>query len=169
MSRTLFQNQKTQGTNTDRFRIRILASTEGYLPPKHNPKKRGNTGSDKKWFGKTTFSKDTCISYEENHLFYKCESYKAMTGKEKMKFVKSQNLSFNCLERDHRAEKCPSKNRCLHPECAETHHTSLHDYFKKKVEATTAVEDTKVCISKLLQVQNIYLQTVPIKVRATNG
>ena len=39
MSRTLFQNQKTQGTNTDRFRIRILASTEGYLPPKHNPKK----------------------------------------------------------------------------------------------------------------------------------
>ena len=97
------------------------------------------TGSDKKWFGKTTFSKHTCISYEENHLFYKCESYKAMTGKEKMKFVKSQNLSFNCLKRDHRAEKCPSKNRCLHPECAETHHTSLHDYFKKKVEATTAV------------------------------
>ena len=166
MGRTLFQNQKTQGTVTDKFRIRILASTEAYLPPKHDPKKRGNTGSDKKWFGKTTFSRP---HYEENHLFYKCESCKAMTEKEKMKFVESQKLSFNCLKRDHRAEKCPSKNRCLHSECAETHHTSLHDYFKKKVESTTAVEDAKVCLSKLPQVQNICLHIVPIKVRATNG
>ena len=31
------------------------------------------------------------------------------------------------------------------------------------------MEDAKVCMSKLPQVQNIYLQTVPIKVRATNG
>ena len=31
------------------------------------------------------------------------------------------------------------------------------------------MEDAKVCMSKLPQVQNIYLQTVPIKVRVTNG
>ena len=104
---------------------------------------------------------------EENHLFYECQSYKAMAGKEKMKFVKRQNLCFNCLKGDHSAEKCPSKNRYLHPECVETHHTSLHDYFKKVEE--TAVEDAKVCMSKLPQVQNIYLQIVLIKVRATNG
>ena len=35
------------------------------------------------------------------------------------KFIKRQNLCFNCLKRDHRAEKCPSTNRCFHPECAE--------------------------------------------------
>ena len=83
---------------------RILASKEAYLPPKHDLKKRGNTGIDRKWFGKTTFSKPACIICEENHLFCKCESYKTMTGKEKMKFVKKQNLCFNCLERDHRAK-----------------------------------------------------------------
>ena len=106
---------------------------------------------------------------EEKDFFYKCESYKVMTGKEKMKFVKKQNLCFNCLKGDHREESCPSKNKCYYPECAETDSTSLHDYFKKKLEETTAVEDAKVCMSKLPQVQNIYLRIVPIKVRATNG
>ena len=131
---------------------RILASKEASY---HDPKKKRNTGSDEKWFGKTTLSKPTCIMCEENPLFYKCESYKAMIRKEKMRFVKRQNLCFNCLKGDHRAEKCPSKNRCHHPECAETHHRFLCDYFKKKVEET-AMEDAKVYMSKLPQVQNIY-------------
>ena len=39
---------------------------------------------------------------EEKDFFYKCESYKVMTGKEKMKFVKRQNLCFSCLKGDHR-------------------------------------------------------------------
>ena len=77
---------------TDRFRIMVSRREkcikEAYLAPKHDPKKRGNTGGDDKWFGKTTFSKPTCIICEENHLFYKWESYKVMTRKEKMKFVK---------------------------------------------------------------------------------
>ena len=72
------------------------------------------------------------------------------------------------LERRSESRKIFIKNRCLHPECAETHHTSLHDYFKKKVEET-AVKDAKVRMSKLAQVQKIYLQIVPIKVRATHG
>ena len=38
-----------------RLQERILAQKEAYLPPKHDPKKRGNTGSDMKWFGKTTY------------------------------------------------------------------------------------------------------------------
>ena len=60
------------------------------------------------------------------------------------------------------------KIRCLYPECAETYHTSLHDYLKNKLEET-AVEDAKVCMSKLLQFQSIYQQIVSTKVRATNG
>ena len=28
-----------------------------------------------------------------------------------------------------RPEKCPSKNKCFHPECAETHYKSLHDFL----------------------------------------
>ena len=114
------------------------------------------------------YSVNPRLLYVKKITFYKCESYKTMTGKEKMKFVKRHNLCFNCLKEDYKAGKCPSKNRCLHPECAETHHTFLHDYFKKSVEET-AVEDAKVCMLKLPQVQNIYLQIVPIKVRATNG
>ena len=111
--------------------------------------RKGEILSDEKWFGKTTFSKRTCTMCEENHFFYKCESYKAMTGKEKMKFLKRQNLCFNCLKEDHTEENYPSKNKCFYPECTETDHTSLHDYFKKKLEETIAVEDAKVCMSKL--------------------
>ena len=86
---------------------------------------------------------------EENHLFYKCKSFKAITGKDKMQFAKRQNLHFNCLKRDHRADKCPSKKQ-MPSSCAKIHHTSLHDYFKKKVEET--LEDAKVWMSKLPQV-----------------
>ena len=59
---------------------RTLFQNKAYLSPQHDPKKWGNTGSDEKWFSKTTFSKPKCIMCEENHLFYKCESYKAMTS-----------------------------------------------------------------------------------------
>ena len=50
-----------------------------------------------------------------------------MTGKEKIKLIKKENLCFNCLKKDHRSDKCTSKNRCLQTDCAELHHTSLHD------------------------------------------
>ena len=90
-----------------------------------------------------------------------------MTRRENMKFVKRQNLCTNLLKKDHRAEKSPSKNRCLHQECAETSQPSFYNYFKKVEE--TAVEDTKVCMSELPQVQNIYLKIAPIKGRATHG
>ena len=75
---------------------------------------------------------------EENHLCYKCENWKAMTGKEKMNFVKTQDLSFNCFKVDHRAEKWLSQNSCLFPECADIRHASLYDYLKKKVKETIA-------------------------------
>ena len=48
---------------------RILSSKKAYVPPQHDQKKSGNTGSDEKWFGKTTFSKPTCIMCKEKHLF----------------------------------------------------------------------------------------------------
>ena len=57
MGRTLFQNQKTQGKITDRFRI--MASRKDACIKGGMTQRKGEILDDEKWFGKTTFSKPT--------------------------------------------------------------------------------------------------------------
>ena len=91
-----------------------------------------------------------------------------MTETERIKLVKKEKLRLNCLKGNHNSDKCSSKNKCFRPGCAEHHHTSLHDYFKKKVDDTDE-KNTKACISKTAKHQAVFLQIVPVKVKPKGG
>ena len=56
------------------------------MPPKHDPKKRGNTGSNEKSFGKTTFSKPLCIMCEKKSLFTNVKATKPLPERRKSKY-----------------------------------------------------------------------------------
>ena len=75
---------------------------------------------------------------------------------------------FQLPEREPNADKCSSKNKCFHPGCEEHHHTSLDDYFKKKVDDTDK-ENTKVCMSKTAKHQAAFLQIVPVNIKSKGG
>ena len=89
-----------------------------------------------------------------------------MTGKEKLKFVKRQNLCFNCLK----GQKNVHQKTNAFILNVQKHITSPSMTFcKKNPEEITAVENAKVCMSKLPQVQNIYPKIALIETRATKG
>ncbi|GBO28882.1 hypothetical protein AVEN_13781-1 [Araneus ventricosus] len=53
------------------------------------------------------------LSCDEIHPLYKCPIYKSMSVSERVEFVKSNSLCFNCLEKgNHRANNCRSKFLC---------------------------------------------------------
>ena len=145
---------------------RIMAAKESYLT---SYEKKNQLQEKDKFIGKISFENQKCILCEERHYFYKCSQYKEMTGKENIKLIKKENLCFNCLKKDHRSDKCTSKNRCLQTDCAELHHTSLHDYFKKKSKDDTEDYEKKVYVSKTSATQKIFLEIVPVKVKSSNG
>ncbi|GBM17688.1 hypothetical protein AVEN_168530-1 [Araneus ventricosus] len=65
------------------------------------------------------------LSCDEIHPLYKCPIYKNMSVSERVEFVKSNSLCFNCLEKgNHRANNCRSKFLC--GICKKKHHISLH-------------------------------------------
>lgn len=82
-----------------------------------------------------------------------------------MKLVKKEKLCFNCLTKNHNVDKCGSKNKWFYSGCAEYPHTSLHSYFKKKVEDTDE-ENAKVCIYNTENYQPAFFQIVTVKIKS---
>ena len=72
-----------------------------------------------------------CVCCKKDHNIYKCQEFKAKLASEKLKFVKANNLCFNCLQA-HNVKDCPSNNSCFSKDCSKKHHTSLHDAFHRK-------------------------------------
>ena len=147
---------------------RILTAQEACIPTRERLRKTQGQDGKNRSVGKTSFVKLKCILFKNKHLFYKCDKYEEMTGTESMKLVKKGKLCFNYLKGNHNADKCSSKDKCFRPGCAEHHHTSLHDYFKKKIKDTDK-EDTKVCMSKTAKHQAAFLQIAPVKVKSKGG
>ena len=118
--------------------------------------------------GKRQFRELKCILCESTNMFYKCGKYEEMTGTERMKLMTKEMLCFNYLKKNHNADKCSSKNKCICTGWTELHHTSFHNYFKKKVDDTNE-ENTKVCICKTAKRQAVFLQIMPVKARSKGG
>ena len=134
---------------------RTLAAQEACMPTRERISKNQGQDGENRWVGKTYFGKLKCILCENKNLIYKCDKYEEMTATERMKSVKKEKLCFICLKGNHNADKCSSKNKCFSPGCALHHHSSLHDYFKKKVDDADE-ENTKVWISKTAKHQAVF-------------
>lgn len=64
-----------------------------------------------------------CILCNRNHFLYKCSNYNKLSVDERVNFVKSKHLCFNCLS-FHLVNQCKSKYSCFI--CKKRHHISLH-------------------------------------------
>lgn len=106
---------------------------EAYLSHKFGGNKRFQTENNQEWVGKRSFEKLQYILCKQPHYFDKCDYYKGMNGREK---IKPKGRSLLC--------KSYLKNRYLQRE-----HAKKHNYFvKKKAEDYAVEDDTKVCRSQ---------------------
>lgn len=99
-----------------------------------------------------------CSLCQNNHSLYKCPNYLEMTVPNRIQFIKTKSLCYNCLQPYQTKHKC-SKYKCL--TCRGRHHTSIHmDKLKPQVSYTSTIT-TK---DKQLQM----LPTTPITTTTTN-
>ena len=171
----------------DWLQKRVLARTDAYLPPverKGKPKpdspvkEKGSftTGRPKKKHqGKTPQKQQSpkCRYCGEGHRISSCEAYLEKPPSERLEFVQKEQLCQNCLGRDHLAAKCSSKWSCFKDGCVLKHHTSLHDVFVKIPEVSKDPKEEKVDNKTVgvmtTEVQDVFLQVVPIEVASSNG
>ena len=67
-----------------------------------------------------------CPIDNEKHHLGKCPDFLKKLVQERINFVRSSNLCFNCLSSRHKVEDCKSTLRCQVTNCGKRHHTSLH-------------------------------------------
>lgn len=78
-----------------------------------------------------------CILCDEIHPLYKCTIYKNMFVSDRVEFVKSKYLCFNCLN-NHNVSECRNKIFCSI--CRKRHHISLHFPREQKINSLESNE-----------------------------
>lgn len=69
-------------------------------------------------------SHTTCKKCNQNHPLRICDNFKALSVKDRIKFVYSNKICANCLSSTHMKTNCTSTKSCR--ECQKKHHTLLH-------------------------------------------
>ena len=64
---------------------------------------------------------DTC---QENHKLHSCQYFLKLSVPERMKYARTKQVCFNCLQAGHGVGACTSKFTCR--DCKMKHHTLLH-------------------------------------------
>ena len=140
-----------------------------------------------------------CPIDNEKHHLGKCPDFLKKLVQERINFVRSSNLCFNCLSPRHKVEDCKSTLRCQVTNCGKRHHTSLrrenqgpaststkpgHSNHKNTPIQKIASSDTKFAENKASEFEPTTafdtstkfkhqaasrLQTVPIRVHGDQG
>ena len=180
------------------LQLRVLARTDAYLPAieRKGKQKSDAPPEDKRSLPTGRPKKDTpgkqpekkappskepekkqkskCQYCGDQHRIYSCEKYKAISPKERQEFVVKADLCYNCLGRDHAANKCPSKRTCIKDSCGQRHHTSLHDVYVKAPappsdDNNEKAEEDKTIGVMTTGVNQVFLQVLPIRVINSKG
>ena len=98
----------------------------------HNLNKQNNqSGSNKS----DKNSDNVCALCSKAHFISYCFAFKGKSSKEKLDFVNSSKLCYNCLGRHH-IKECKTTKTCL--VCNSKHHTMLHDTLRKTSSSSTS-------------------------------
>ena len=124
-----------------------------------------------------------CRACDGTHLLYVCERFKSMASEEKIAFVKSRKLCWNCLAGGHLSRFCKSKRNC--GICGKKHHSLLHqaseatslftnttvDQQASAEPSTSGVNVTTLSSSEVRDSRNSYqlLSTALVRVRTGTG
>ena len=83
-----------------------------------------------------------CSYCSKPHAIAYCNNFKGISVKERLEFVQSSSLCFNCLGK-HQVKECRSLKTCV--VCNSKHHTLLHDVLQSSnsSSALSAVQQTR--------------------------
>ncbi|XP_075163011.1 uncharacterized protein LOC142235633 [Haematobia irritans] len=79
-------------------------------------------------------NQNRCKKCKKNHHLRFCEEFRALSVKDRMKFVYANKMCANCFSTSHFRTSCTSSQSCR--ECNKKHHTLLHLHTKKNKNTT---------------------------------
>ncbi|XP_062565473.1 uncharacterized protein LOC134227812 [Armigeres subalbatus] len=103
-----------------------------------------------------------CSVCKNDHELWKCEEFKRKSVSVKYDILRKSGSCYNCLQRGHRTNECPSTSCCK--KCGKRHHSFLHHEEKKSVDDKTSDTDTK--IGKRIDPQSQSVPTVAYQAEA---
>ncbi|TGZ48755.1 Gag-pol polyprotein [Temnothorax longispinosus] len=125
----------------------ILQSTKQQSAKVHHQGQTSNTYPN---------PKGACVLCKERHFISFCPKYTSKTTQQKLAFISSQKLCYNCLGL-HRVSHCRITKRCQ--KCSRKHHTSIHvaDFSKsKEKENRNPKQETRVETSSKQDARVLY-------------
>ncbi|XP_039281639.1 uncharacterized protein LOC120350817 [Nilaparvata lugens] len=133
---------------------------------KHSASQRSQSQS---YHVNTQHADKICLFCKENHALYLCNKFNQVSISERVAFVKSNKLCFNCMRTaEHHAKECTSSNRCR--SCNGNHHTLLHfkreEYKEKEMEQESG---GSYCSVKTQRASKVLLATAIISVEDKYG
>ena len=160
------------------LQARVMAAKDPYLPID-----KGKRTGPRVQRSDLREKPNSCPCCDGAHYLYKCDDYKSKSDAERLNFVKSKQLCFNCLGSGHGVKNCSSKRSCFIHSCNKRHHTSIHqallqgksdsrkDQNKTKDggEANTEAKSTIGKIDVTKKDRDVFLQIVPIVVSNKRG
>ena len=175
-------SSKRRDANDHRF---TTLTTKGQMDATHNSTSNLTVKTDRK-------KRIQCPMCTRSHPLYRCETFKLKPVNERIEFVKTKRICFNCMNSaEHSAKWCKSPIRCKAPECRKTHHTLLHlsrpshernvAHQANNIEAAVVpavplaspdCEDAPLSVSvtaTMAESCKILLQIMPLKVIGDNG
>lgn len=90
-----------------------------------------------------------------------CDEYRRKPPEARKRVVEDGHLSLNCLGK-HKLSECSSKRLCS--VCADKHHTSLHDAFRRAPAVTTDAKTAHVAQNSLNRRTTVLLATARIRI-----
>ena len=147
----------------------MLALQEAYLPDEKDSKPR-KKGVDREEHVNTLLEESAsgCQSCGEKHPLRKCKKYQGLQPAKRYDLVRKSKLCFNCLQNGHTIGDCTSRYTCFEKGCSEKHHTSLHQFYKKKKEKT-GDETVHVKVTSAEGAPRVILQIVAVCLHGPDG
>ena len=157
------------GKISEPLRSKPVASNKQYRPVKvANYATSGNQSLTDSKQREEHKSKPQCPLCSDSHYLARCEHFRKMSLKNRMKFVKEKRLCNNCLTKGHFVNACTKDSFCKVEECDGKHSTFLHPKAKSEVQTKHGEESAKrASIRKSAEPlhASIGLSVVPVRVK----
>jgi hypothetical protein len=86
-------------------------------------------------------SKSQCPLCKDSHLLSHCDKFIKYSPKQRMEFVRTSKLCYNCLRQYSKNHACSSQH-CK--QCNKRHHTLIHEAFKNQATDNNSVASSKL-------------------------
>ena len=118
----------------------IKIQSHAFKGQKH---KDGVSDSKKRHFSQgsstimTTIASENCSICGDSHYSSRCEKFRSSSLQERRAMARRNGLCYNCLGKNHDAQKCPSKGVCK--TCKGRDHTLLHTEKRKNTDFNSVI------------------------------